>query len=47
MVELFMSKEIYIYPHMQMGDQIIINGLVRNLIKDYDSVKFFAKNKSR
>ena len=36
-------KEIYIYPHMQMGDQIIINGLVRNLIKKYEKINFIVK----
>jgi hypothetical protein len=37
-------SEVYIYPHLAVGDQIIISGAVREIAKEkYDKVFLFAK----
>ena len=38
-----MYNNVYIYPHLHLGDNIVCNGLIRNLIKDYDQINLFIK----
>lgn len=40
-----MNKEILIYQHLGLGDHIICNGLVRNIIKNDKTYKMFVFNK--
>jgi len=34
---------IYVYNHLGLGDHFIVNGLIRELTKDYDIVNIFVK----
>lgn len=37
-------KKNYIHQHLGLGDHIICNGLIRNLVKDYDKSYLFVKH---
>jgi hypothetical protein len=36
-----MKKQLFIYHHLGLGDHIICNGLVRNIVKDYGYEEYF------
>jgi len=36
-------NELYIYQHLQMGDHIICNGIIRNIAKNYDKIHLIVK----
>lgn len=36
-------NEIYLHPHLGLGDAIILNGLIRHYCNEYDSVILFCK----
>jgi hypothetical protein len=40
---MLMSKELYIYHHLGLGDHIICNAIVRNYAKENDKVYLFVK----